>query len=230
MKIIIILLFVVVLSSCDTNNSCEIIDESNDNLTKSMFNFFNDDSTSYGESDNFMAKIISLDKVAYYDDAIGESYIYKMIIAVAPRCDKQMHIDYFGFELSTEARNYYDNFPWLISYAYFDVLYYKDYDLPIVNGQEDAEAYRFDIIFDNAGKENQLAYGFSNYEFDEMVKELNITVHFDGVKEDIKIIYRDDIYCYENVSDIPDSRADLKDIASGRNIQQVAGYYTELVQ
>lgn len=217
--------------SCEADHSCKVIDENASDLTESMRHFFDSEVNSYAESPNFMAKIISLDKLPYEESVIGDSYIYKMIVAIAPRCDQKITIDYFNFSLSDEAEKYYNEFPELASYSMFNIPYFENYELPEVNGANDAQAYRFDLSFDNAGNENQNNYGLDDAAFDEMIKELNISIGYDGKEDNIKITFSDDMHFYQRLDDIPTDREDLIELFNGNNeSQQVGGYFTKIIE
>ena len=217
--------------SCEADHSCKGIDENASDLTESMRHFFDSEVNSYAESPNFMAKIISLDKLPYEESVIGDSYIYKMIVAIAPRCDQKITIDYFNFSLSDEAEKYYNEFPELASYSMFNIPYFENYELPEVNGANDAQAYRFDLSFDNAGNENQNNYGLDDAAFDEMIKELNISIGYDGKEDNIKITFSDDMHFYQRLDDIPTDREDLIELFNGNNeSQQVGGYFTKIIE
>ena len=217
--------------SCEADHSCKVIDENASDLTESMRHFFDSEVNSYAESPNFMAKIISLDKLPYEESVIGDSYIYKMIVAIAPRCDQKITIDYFNFSLSDEAEKYYNEFPELASYSMFNIPYFENYELPEVNGANDAQAYRFDLSFDNAGNENQNNYGLDDSAFDEMIKELNISIGYDGKEDNIKITFSDDMHFYQRLDDIPTDREDLIELFNGNNeSQQVGGYFTKIIE
>ena len=228
---ILLLVAVVLLTSCSTNNVCEVIDSNSGNLTQSMQNFFASKTESYAESSNFMAKIVSLDKLAHEDSILGSYYIYEMIVVVAPRCDKELQIDDISFSLSDAAEEYYANFPWLSSYAIFGVSVYDSTVLEVISGSDDAQAYRFNLKFDNAGNDNMTTYGLSTEEFDEMIKELNITISYNKtLTNTINITYLDDINFYQTLNDVPASRGELIDFIEGDGTWQVASYYNEVIE
>ncbi len=230
-KVVLFMALSLFMVSCEADHSCKVIDENASDLTESMRHFFDSEVNSYAESPNFMAKIISLDKLAYdYEEpVIGDSYIYKMIVAIAPHCDQKISIDYFNFSLSDEAEKYYNEFPWLSSYAMFNIPFFESFELPEVNGAHDAQAYRFDLTFDNAGNENQNSYGLDDAAFDEMIKELNIRIGYNGKEDNIKITFCDDMHFYQRLDDIPADREDLRELfINGNNgSQQVGGYFTK---
>lgn len=226
LSFIILIMILLCCVSCSKSNSCKVIDKNSENLTSSMRDFFDTTSTSYGESTNFMAKIISFDKVPFKDSITGDTYIYRALVIIAPRCDKEIKLDYFTFSLSDQAEKYYSQFPHLASYSLFNLPIYSSESLPIINGIDDAQAYYFNLTFDNAGKENQSSYGLSEEEFDEMIKELNITIKYKGGEDTIKIDYLDEINFYQTPDEVPLNHDYLKDLFEGNlDSQPIAGWY-----
>ena len=225
MKKLICICLLVFLGACSLNREYTKIDPSDPDLTHSMKNYFASESRSQADGEDFEAKIISFDKVAYDMPEYGDSYLYKIVLAIAPRYDKEIAIDSFSFSLSDKAEAYFKNYPHMASHAMFEVKYFESFELDKFSGAKDAEAFCFNLTFDNASNENQKAYGLSDEEFDEMIKELNIVINYNHTSEKITINYPDKINIYRTLDEVPKDRTDLKEMMTkGEDPSPAASY------
>ena len=221
--VLMIALFLMI--GCSQSN-CELVEHNDPNLNESMKNFYQDDVKSHVVGENFEAKIIAFDKVLKHDKNHGDIVEYKAIITVAPLCNQKIDIKDFKFSLSEEATKYYDAYPHMTGDDLLPLVKFGDGTTLKVTGINDMQAYRFDLLFDNAGTKNQLASNYSDEEFDEMVKDIKLIVYFDNDKEELNLSYADEINYYQNIDEIPNDRQDLKDLLDP-NVKnhQTAGYY-----
>lgn len=226
MKKLICICLLLFLGACSLNREYAKIDPSDPDLTLSMKNYFASESRSHAEGEDFEAKIISFDKMAYDNQEYGDSYLYKVVLAIAPRYDKEIAIESFSFSLSDKAEEYFKNYPHMASGAMFEVEYFDSFELDKFSGAKDMEAFCFNLTFDNASNENQKAYGLSDEEFDEMIKELNIVINYNHTSEKITINYPDKINIYRTIDEVPEDRKDLKEMMTkGEDPSPAASYY-----
>ena len=218
-----LILLSLTLFGCSSINTCHPIDQNDPALTASMKNYYSDDTMSYGEGKVFSAKIISFDKVIRSNQSI-----YKIVVAIAPKCITEIDINGFTFSLSEEAEKYFYTYPWLSSYDLFNITMFDNFPLDKITAVSNAQAYCFNLTFDNCDNGKQKEAGYTDEEFDELVKQLNITINYNGTKDTITLEYQNEISSYDDINTIPESREDLLSIFStGSDDSPVGGYYNK---
>ena len=229
-KIIMICIFILTLGlvvGCGQKN-CEMIDHNDAKLSESMQNFYQDDVKTHAVGESFEAKVIAFDKVLKNDKNHGDIIEYKAIVTVAPLCNTKLNIEDFSFSLNEEATAYFDQYPHMTGDDLLPLVKFGDGVELKVTGIDDMQAYRFVLSFDNAGSKNQLASNYSDEQFDEMIKNISLTIHYNHQKEVLNLKYADDINYYQNIDEIPADRLDLKAILDpSLSNNQVAGYYND---
>ena len=225
-SILVVMMAIFLMVGCN-ENKCELINHDDPNLSESMKNYYKDEVKTHAIGDKFEAKIIAFDKVLKHDNNHGDRIEYKAIVTVAPHCNRKINIKDFKFSLSEEASRYYAEYPHMTGDDLLPLIKFGDGNEFKVTGINDMQAYRFDLLFDNAGTKNQLASNYSDEEFDEMVKNIRVTISFDGgEEEELGLSYIDEINYYQSVDEVPNNRPDLKLLLdSDIKNHQSAGYY-----
>ncbi|MCR4633592.1 MAG: hypothetical protein K5648_05640 [Erysipelotrichaceae bacterium] len=184
------LLFALLLCLASCNRTGVFIDPDSEKAGISYKNVANENAETY-QSANWEVKVASLTRIKKKDKNL---YLYRLLLM--PRYEDRIGLgsveilpgDFIMNDYAVKTDQHY-----FVGYKTAGQMLDYGKDLQLMNGQDRPYAgYRFDFVFDNIENTQQEYRGITDEEFDEMMRDLKITIswnyfeketislHFDG--------------------------------------------------